>query len=54
MTMNGIDIFLIFLIAAAVVLAVGKLIRDKKRGRSSCGDCASCGMACDRREAQWK
>ena len=40
--MNAVDILLILMIAAAVVLAVRKLVRDKKRGKSCCGDCAGC------------
>ena len=31
-------------IAAAVIAAVVKIVRDKKAGKSSCGcDCSSCG-----------
>lgn len=34
------------LLAAVVVLIVGKLIKDKKAGRSSCGHkCGACPMA---------
>ena len=35
----------------AVALAVWKLVRDKKRGKSACGcDCAHCGMKCGKRD----
>lgn len=44
--MNGVDIVLIVLIVAAVVAALLVLRRDKKHGRSCCGDCASCGQSC--------
>ena len=35
------DIVLTLLIAAALLLAVRKLLRDRRQGRCSCG-CASC------------
>ena len=38
---NLADIILILLIAAAAVLAVRKMIRDRKKGGCSCG-CAGC------------
>lgn len=40
--MNAADVFLLLLILAAVTLAVRKLLRDRRQGRSCCGDCASC------------
>ena len=40
--MNPIDILLIVLLAAALLLAVRKVIRDKKHGRSCCGSCDAC------------
>ena len=41
------DILLILLIAAALFLALRRLIRNKKQGKCSCG-CSSC-PGCDRR-----
>lgn len=35
------DILLVVLIAAALFLAVRKLVRDKKRGKCACG-CETC------------
>ena len=43
--MNVWDILLILLIAAAFVLAVGKWIRDRRRGGCGCG-CGGC-TGCD-------
>lgn len=48
--MNTLDILIIALVAVAVALAVGKVVRDKKRGKSACGcDCAHCAGKCDRK-----
>ena len=44
--MNGVDIVLIVLIVAAVVAAILVSHRNKTRGKSCCGDCASCGQNC--------
>lgn len=44
--MNGVDIVLIVLIVGAVVAALLVLRRNKKHGRSCCGDCASCETNC--------
>ena len=52
--MNMLDILLMLLLLTAGFFAVRKLIRDKKRGKGVCGDCAGCGMACGRRVAKWK
>ncbi len=47
--MNGIDIVLLLLIAAALALAVRHIIRRRRQGKGCCGDCASCsGCACRR------
>ena len=36
-------------LAAAVALAVGKMVRNKKKGRTACGcDCGSCTCGCGR------
>ena len=52
--MNMLDILLMLLLLTAVSFAVRKLIRDKKRGKGVCGDCAGCAVPCERREAKWK
>ncbi len=50
MQMQWIDVILLILIAAALSAAAVKCLRDKKRGRHSCGgDCASCGQCTGRR-----
>ena len=49
--MNTFDILIVILIAAAVALAVWRVIRNKKQGKSSCGcDCGHCAMKCGKRE----
>ena len=40
------DILLVLLIAAALFLALRKLLRDRRRGKCSCG-CGECNC-CDR------
>ena len=40
------DIVVTVLLAACVFLAVRKIIYDKRRGKSCCGDCSSCGCGC--------
>ena len=41
------DILLVLLIAAALLLAVVKIVRDRRKGKCSCG-CSSC-PGCGRR-----
>ena len=42
--MNGWDFLIIGVIAAAVALAIFVIVRNKKRGKTSCGcDCSRCG-----------
>ena len=49
--MNTLDVLIIALVAVAVALAAGKVVRDKKRGKSACGcDCGHCAMKCGKRE----
>ena len=51
--MNGLDIFLLVLIAAALALAVRKLRLDRKKGKGclSCGgNCAGCTVNCEKRK----
>lgn len=43
---HWIDILLVLAVLAAVTLAIMKILKDKKAGRSSCGcNCGSCAMA---------
>ena len=44
--MNLWDYILIFVIAAALGFALGKVLRDRKKGKTCSGDCASCGGSC--------
>ena len=45
------DAVLIVLLIAVVALAILRVIRNKKQGKSSCGcDCAHCAMKCEKRE----
>ena len=41
--MNLWDILLILALAFAAGLALRRLIKNKKAGRCSCGDCSACG-----------
>ena len=53
MSMNGWDVFLLFLICAAVVLAAVHIIRVRKSGGSLCGgDCSRCGAMCGRKDGR--
>ena len=55
--MNVWDILLLALIAGAVVLAVCKIHRDRKKGKGclSCGgNCSGCGLACGQGEKRAK
>ena len=36
------NVFVIFLVALITGSIIVKLVRDRKRGRSCCGDCAEC------------
>lgn len=51
--MNGADIVLIIIIAAAIVFAVRSVIKQSKRG-GCCGDCAGCVAGCKKLEARDK
>jgi hypothetical protein len=47
--MNALDIILIAAVAGIVALTVAKLVRDKKRGKGTCGcGCANCPTKCNR------
>lgn len=50
--MNTADILIIIAIITALVLAVVKIVKNKRQGKSSCGcDCSKCGMcSCVRKE----
>ena len=49
--MNAIDILLIVAVAGIVALAAGKLIRNKKQGKGTCGcGCANCPAKCGKRQ----
>ena len=55
--MNALDILLLVLIAAAVVLALRKIHRDRRSGKGclSCGgDCAGCSLACGQKKGDTK
>ena len=39
------DILLVLLVAAALLLAVRKIVRDRRKGKCTCG-CASCPRRC--------
>ena len=48
--MNIIDIILVVILAGAVALAVWRIARNKKQGKSSCGcDCGSCNCGCGKK-----
>ena len=48
--MNIIDIVLIVVLVGAVALAVWRMVRNKKQGKSSCGcDCGSCNCGCGKK-----
>ena len=48
--MNALDIVLIAAIAAAVGLAVWRLARNQRQGKSACGcDCGSCSCGCGKK-----
>ena len=47
------DILLIALVAGAVALAVRRLIRNRRQGKSACGcDCGSCACGCGQRKRE--
>ncbi len=53
--MNGVDIVIIILIAAAVILAVLGIRKSRRNGNSCCGNscsgnCAHCGASCKKAE----
>ena len=43
------DLLLVLLIAAALLLAARKIVRDRRRGKCSCG-CAACDRSCAHRQ----
>ena len=50
MHLNFWDILIIIAVAAMIGLAIYLNIRKKKKGSSCCGDCCSCGKACENAE----
>ena len=47
--MNLLDVLLIAIVALIVGLAVWRLVRNRRQGKSACGcDCASCGCGCEK------
>ena len=48
--MNGQDVLLLAAIAAACFFAARKIHRDKKHGRSCCGNCTGCATPCKNKE----
>ena len=44
------DILLVALVVAALCLALRKLIRDRRRGKSCSWGCAACAADCPRRK----
>ena len=52
-TMNALDIVLIAAIAVAVGLAVWRLARNRRQGKSACGcDCGSCSCGCGKKRGR--
>ncbi len=47
--MSGIDILVLFLIAAALGASIGKIIYDKRQGKC-CGNCQNCSGCRKKRE----
>ena len=48
--MSILDIVLLLAVAAVVGLAVWRVVRNRKRGKSACGcDCGSCSCGCGKR-----
>ena len=44
--MSGWDFLLIVILAAVILGALAAIRRNKKRGKSCCGDCDSCETNC--------
>ena len=48
--MNALDIILIVGIAAVAALAVWRIVRNRRQGKSSCGcDCGHCSCGCGKK-----
>ena len=51
--MKIIDVILALAIAVVVGLAVGRVVKNRRQGKSACGcDCAGCTCGCDRRKSE--
>lgn len=49
--MNLWDIIILLVVLVALGLAAGKVIRDRKNGKCSCGgDCGNCACGCQKRK----
>ena len=48
--MNAATFVVLMVLVAVIVLIIRGMIRDKKRGKSSCGgNCSACGVGCPHR-----
>jgi len=48
--MNALDIILIVAIAAVAGLAVWRIVRNRRQGKSACGcDCGNCSCGCGKK-----
>ena len=48
--MSRLDVFLLFLILLAVIMAFRQVIQNHRRGRYCCGDCSACMHSCTRKD----
>ena len=49
--MNALDILLLAAVAAAVGIAVWRLMRNRRQGKSACGcDCGHCARGCGKKK----
>ncbi len=49
--MSIVDVLLLLAVAALAGLAVRRLVKNKRQGKSACGcDCGSCTCGCGKRE----
>ncbi len=54
MHLNFWDILIIIAVAAMIGLAIWLNLRKKKKGSACCGDCCSCGKACEKKDDNGK
>ncbi|WP_083545881.1 FeoB-associated Cys-rich membrane protein [Fibrobacter sp. UWOS] len=48
--MNFWDILILFIIAAACVWAIRKIVKNRKNGKTCCGNCSRCAQNCRNRK----